>query len=400
MKAKEMGLEIANIPRAIMTSYDLSAPLQQGFFLTGRPKQWFPAFGNMFKALGSEKATKAINDSIRQHPDYELAEKYKLSLPEREEVFSSPLAERMFNIKGFGIGGGVRVSARAYNAFLNKLRFDVFKSMINKAERLGHKPQENVVLGEKIANYINDATGRGRLPGSLERSADVINAAFFAPRLQASTLHLLTKVLQPSFYKKSNSFIRKEYFRDLFSSTGVMLSMLGLAKLAGADVEGDPRSADFGKAKFGNTRIAFGSRFLPYIRLAAQLMTNQTMDVRGHVRTLGKGFKPTTRLDVVGRFVATKVAPITSFVMDLLRGVTPVGEKFNLSKAIVRRMTPMITQDIYDIVKDDPTLLPLAIPGMFGAGLQTYKSKVGTPHRGIPSVLPPSSSRTPSVLPD
>ena len=176
--------------------------------------------------------------------------------------------------------------------------------------------------------------------------------------------------------------------------------MLGLAKLAGADVEGDPRSADFGKAKFGNTRIAFGSRFLPYIRLAAQLMTNQTMDVRGHVRTLGKGYKPTTRLDVVGRFVATKVAPITSFVMDLLRGVTPVGEKFNLSKAIVRRMTPMITQDIYDIVKDDPSLLWLAVPATFGPGLQTYKSKVGTPHREIPSVLPPSSSRAPSVLPD
>jgi hypothetical protein len=129
--------------------------------------------------------------------------------------------------------------------------------------------------------------------------------------------------------------------------------------------------------------------FLQYIRLASQLLTNTTVTGAGKVRPLGEGYKPTTRLDVLGRFVATKEAPVASFVTDWMRGTTLFGEKFDLPKAVGQRFVPMAMQDIYDIAKDDPELLPLAVPGIFGVGVQTYTTpQPAGKSRGLRTTLP------------
>jgi hypothetical protein len=396
MKAKEMGLEIANIPKALRASFDLSFPFRQGLFLVTRPQFWH-AFYRMHGAAFKEASFQELQSEIRQHRRYELGQKVGLAttdvggeLNKREEPFiGGPIVE---------IIPGIRPSNRAYVAMGNKLRQDTFGYMVDKAEKLGYNVGENKFT-KKIANYVNEGSGRGKLPGNFERIATELNAAWFSPRLMSSRIHLLTKVFNPKLYTKENAFIRKEYLRDLFGTTGVVLTVLGLAKAAGAEVGYDPRSADFGKIKIRNTRLDIGGGLLQYIRLAAQLLTNKTVDARGHVRTLGKGYKPETRLSILGRFITSKEAPLASFASDLLRGQTWVGEKLTTSRALASLFVPMIMEDFYDIAKDDPELLPLIVPGIYGGGLSTYKSKVGTPHRGIPSVLPPSSYRAPSVLP-
>lgn len=55
---------------------------------------------------------------------------------------------------------------------------------------------------------------------------------------------------------------------------------------------------------------------------------------------------------------------------------TATGEPFNLWTEIANRITPMIFQDMIDIAKDNPNLLPLTVFGFFGVGLQTYKIKL------------------------
>ena len=45
-------------------------------------------------------------------------------------------------------------------------------------------------------------------------------------------------------------------------------------------------------------------------------------------------------------------------------------------KEVARRFVPMAAQDIYEIAKEDPELLPLSFLGMFGVGLQTYKERI------------------------
>ena len=55
-KAKDLGVEILNVPRTIMASIDFSAPLRQGIIATiSYPKVSMEAFVEMFKQAVSQK---------------------------------------------------------------------------------------------------------------------------------------------------------------------------------------------------------------------------------------------------------------------------------------------------------------------------------------------------------
>ncbi len=275
-KASELGYQVANIPRAIMSSYDLSAPLRQGAFFIGKPKQFFPAFIDMFKSFGSEKSFQGLQESIATRPTFNLMKNAKLSLTDigtslttREERFMSNLAEKIPIV-----GKGIRASSRAYTGFLNKLRADVFDDLITKAQNLGLNPTKNMDLTKEIANFINTSTGRGSKLFNIvdiSKSAKILNTAFFSPRLMASR----TTLLNPLYYRQLSLFVRKEALKSLFSFAGVGLGILGLAKIAGAEVGVDPRSSDFGKIKVGNTRVDLFAGFQQYVRMAGQLLTGQ-----------------------------------------------------------------------------------------------------------------------------
>jgi hypothetical protein len=373
-KFKLAGLQIANIPRSLMASFDLSAPLRQGVFFIGRQKQFFPAFKKMFGAFKSEEAFKQIQESITKDPDFELARGSRLSLTEmdvllnqREESFMSNWAEKIPVL-----GRGVRASGRAYVSFLNKLRFDVFKDLVNKAEISGLSPRANRDLAVGIADFINNATGRGTLPGGLQKSAVTLNSVFFSPRLIMSRLNLVN----PVYYVKQNPFVRKEALKSLFSFIGLGLGVLTLAKMAGAEVGTDPRSSDFGKIKIGNTRIDVWGGFQQLTRVAGQLITGQYISsTTGKEMTLGEGYKPMTRADIVQHFIEGKFAPVPSFIITLMKGQDIGGEKVSVPKEVGQRFIPMVIQDIFDIARESPGLIPVGLLTVFGVGVQTYQQK-------------------------
>jgi len=383
-KVKKGAAEALNIPRAVMSSYDLSAPFRQGLFLVSHPKRFFGSFKRMFKLFGSEKTFTALQESITQKPTYELMRKSGLALTElgeqlglREEIFMSNWAEKIPLA-----GRGIRASGRAYVGFLNKLRADVFDDLIKKADKLGLNASQNIDLSTEIARFVNAASGRASLAG-LERSAVALNAVFFSPRLIASRLTLLN----PGYYITASPFVRKEALKSLFVVTGAATTALGLAKFAGADVGLDPRSADFLKIKVGNTRIDILGGVQQYMRAAGQIISGEYISsTTGKLVTLGEGYRPLTRYEIATRFLESKYAPPLSFAKAML-GPKKVGDKeVKVSEEVAKRFVPMVMQDIYDIAKEDPELLPLAGLGVFGVGLQTYgprrkKSKSG--YQGI-----------------
>jgi hypothetical protein len=372
-KVKEAGYQLANIPRSIMSSLDLSAPFRQGIFLIGKPKQFVPAFIDMFKAFGSEKSFKAINESIVNKKSFPLMRDSKLALTEmdstlslREEKFMSNWAEKI------PVAGKlIRASGRAYSGFLNKLRADVFDDLVNKAQKIGLDPNKDRDLSKSIAEFVNNASGRGSL-GSLERSATALNSFFFSPRLMASRLNLLN----PVYYIKQNPFVRKEAIKSLLTFTGTISTVLGLAKMGGAEVQTDPRNSDFGKIKIGNTRLDIMGGFQQYIRMASQLITGKYISsTTGKEYTLGEGYKPLTRFDILLRQIESKEAPIFSFITDMLRQQDYAGQPVNVVNEIRDRFIPMMIQDVVDVYKDDPSLIPLSALGLFGVSLQTYLPK-------------------------
>ena len=372
-KMKKAGVQLLNIPRALMASFDFSFGGKQGLFLAARyPKEFGKAFLNQFKAFGSEKGYQTVNELIRTSPRFDLAKKSGLALTnvggvigKREESFASQWAEKI----PLGIGKMVRASGRAYTAMANKLRIDVFSSLVNQAQSAGRELTPE--LTKAIAAFVNAGSGRSSL-GMFERSAVNLNAIMFSPRWWASRLTLLN----PVSYIKADPFVRKEMLKTLFSFAGMVLTFLGLAKLGGAEVSGDCTSSDFGKIKIGNTRIDITAGFQQQIRMACQLVIGKyTSATTGKTATLGEGYKPLTRWDIITRQFESKAAPIVSFIIDIMKGTTYVGEPVKLSTEIQQRLTPMVIQGLYDIAKDNPSLLPLGILGVFGLGIQTFQPK-------------------------
>lgn len=369
-KVKDVLGQAINLPRSVMATADLSAPLRQGIFLVGRPRQFFPAFKDMFKYAFDQKAYEGLTESIQARPTYQLMRQNGLALTDmgkfmnkREEAFMSNLAEK---IPGFG--KLARGSNRAYTGFLNKLRADVFDDLLKNATRLGVYDQRPEVVAD-IAKFVNSATGRGDI-GALNRASTILNAVFFSPRLMASRLNLIN----PVYYGRLDPFVRKEALKSLFTFAGTAVTALTLAKFAGADVENDPRSADFAKIRIDNTRYDIMGGFQQYVRLAAQLATGKIISsTTGKEITLGEGYKPLTRKDITLRFFESKESPVASFVSGLFTGKDNLGNDFDVPKEAISRIMPLYAQDVYDLVQEwGPEGALLGVPGFFGVGSMTY----------------------------
>lgn len=399
-KWSDAGLQLVNIPRSIMSGFaDLSFGLRQGIFAAPRfRKQFWDSWKKQFKIFGSEKAYKASRDALTSHADFELAKEAGISFTDvgktisnREEDFASQWAEKI------PVAGKViRATGRAYTAFANKYRMDIFADMIKRADELGLDPRNNMDQLKNMADFVNSATGRGSL-GKLEDAAPVLNAFFFSPRLIASRLDLLTKVVQPGFWLNVDPFTRKETLKTLFTYAGTMVGTLTLLdQIPGVEVGTDPTSADFGKVKIGNTRLDITGGFQQYIRMAAQLITGKyTSTTSGKTKKLGEGYKPLTRYDIILRQIESKEAPIPSFITAILRQQDYIGQPVSVKDEIIKRVTPILAQDIYEMAKTNPELLPLQIPAFFGVGVQTY-SQTPVKKGSLPKVKSSSSKSIPS----
>ena len=363
--------EVINLSRAIKTSFDLSAVLRQGAFVAfGHPLRAAKSIPDMFRALRSEKGQFAVEQEILQRPNYRLYEQSKLYLAEHgqklsqmEEVYMSRWAEKI---------PGVGASQRAYTTFLNKLRADSFDVMAANLSRTG-KPTP--VELNAIANYINVATGRGNL-GMKENALVGLNSIFFAPRYVASRFQFLAG--QPLYRGSTNTrtMIAKEYGRFLVGLSVVYA--LGLS--AGGTVETDPRSADFGKIKFGKTRIDPLAGLSQTTVFIGRLLSGETQTARGRIVPIRGDNVPYgsgNSADVMARFLRSKLSPVVGTGVDILAGKDVIGEKVTIGGLPKKLLAPLALNDIYETMKEQgvPAGTAFGILSMFGMGLQTYDTK-------------------------
>lgn len=390
--------EIYNLPRGMM-SVDLpfmtSAAFRQASPLawTGN---WFKAWSQAAKAYGSENAHKAINANIQQSkyfkPRYEpitdssgniIKYKEKPSFAEeagvkmsdlnhlttREESIASTWSEKIPIY-----GKAVRASNRAYTSFLNDLRKNTFEKLMSEL------PDNNMELAKEVAQFINNATGRGQLKFSgpsgrvlnLEQSATALNNALFSPRLLASRINFLN----PYTYTQAPPEVRKEYLKGILRVAGTWGTFAGLAEMGGAAVGKDPNSSDFGKIKIGNTRLDPGSGFQQVLVLMSRMRPE----------SLGGGFSSTsgrtggykggpfkrTRLTTAQEFAASKLHPSAKFVYDMMNATS--DRPFDVTEEVVQRAMPMMVTDLFEAASDDPELAALIVPlSSVGIGTQTFE---------------------------
>lgn len=397
--------EAMNLSRGIMAT-DLtpmsSSMFRQAFPLIGT-KAWWGALDDMTVAWGSEKAYQIGKKGIDADPIIPYADEVGLKrtkldgLTSREEAIASTWSEKI-PVVGKQV---VRRSNRSFDLSLDKIRVDHLKNLVNKAEDLGLQPKQNLVLGRQIAEFINNATGRGSL-GKLEKFAGPLNTALFSPRNFISRVKMLDPKnylpwmdkVDPRAYIQSNytaihPFVRKQYWHSLGSMIGAWGAMRELAVLGGASAPiDDPTNSDFGKIVIGDTRIDPGAGFLQEIVLASRLFSGKTTSsVSGQETQLNSRYGGPNYMNVPGQFLANKLSPVFSYAYDWATQTPSIP--FRPREEAIERMLPMIVGDILEINLENPGLFPLpfdvnkdlgSMTGMasfLGLGTQTYQPRLG-----------------------
>ena len=368
-----------NAVRAFITGMDLSAVFRQGgVIVVANPKIGFKAFMPMLKAFRSEQEADKINEAILNRPHAWKYLKYKLylapyadniKLADMEESFMTSWIDRIPAVK-FLIGG----SSRAYTTFLNVIRADAFDMMAESFAKNGELTQEE---GIALANFINAATGRGKL-GMLENAAKGMNTIFFAPRYASSRFQL---ALGEPLWKGSaatRKIIGKEYAKYLLGVS--VLMAIGMA--AGGDPEPDPRSSDFGKLRFGNTRLDPISGFSQVVVLMTRILSGQTKTlVAGDIKPIrGKdvGFGDERVYDIMAKFVRGKFSPMIGSGVNLAAGENVVGEKVTAGSFFKSLFTPLSVRDSIDTLATQgiPKGTALSLLGIVGVSVGTYSQSI------------------------
>lgn len=394
-KALRYVAEVFNIPRTLMTIGDFSGLLRQNlFFSVGHPLITSKALPGMFKSFTSQKVYDRWFADFKETPRYNVIRESRLAiadtlnhdLSKREENFMSTLAEKI----PLGVGKVVKGSERSYTMLLNKVRVDMFNYFADQMEARGMTVENSPKQYKAMAEYINNATGRSDFGENLNRIAPILNATFFSPRLIASRVNMLTYWAQPRFWKTLPKEARIDYFRNWASLLAVGGTIMGLAALAGADVEDDPRSSDFGKIKSGDTRWDIWGGAQPYVRTFAQVATGKRKSTNtGKIYDLdGDDIFGENRMGVVTDFFRNKLAPVPASAVDILSGRTSIGDKIvyqwgdagdkeiSIDQYVKDRLLPMTITGTEEAIKHDglKTLFTVGIPSTFGIGTQTYSA--------------------------
>lgn len=151
---------------------------------------------------------------------------------------------------------------------------------------------------------------------------------------------------------------RKEAIGSFARLAGVWASMYGLWKMAGVDIETDPRSSKFGRVKVGKTYFDVSAGTAPLITLMSRILTQSEKTETG-IKDLntGKAFAKTS-FDVMVNFFTNKSSPGARVLIDLMKGKDFDGKKLSaddpkgLAKYFLKQFIPLIGNDVLDIYKE------------------------------------------------
>ena len=311
----------------------------------------------------------------------------KLSL--REEAIQSTLVEQANKWLSDKTGAPnlVRASSRAFTGYLNFVRFNRFTDLLTAARMNGENVAKGSPVVHDIAKVVNDFTGRGALGvGDKYASAGpALNAFFFSPRKISATMQMFNpeRYLNPSISPTA----RVAAIRQLSGSLLATSAVLGLAAATGAQVNWDPRSADFAKIRIGGEKLDITGGNAVYLRLLARIITGQEETASGKHLTLGPGYGQTSKADLAVSFFRNKLAPVAGAIADALYGKDPAGRPFSITNEARDKLVPITIGAFMNYAENDPkntaAMLP-ALSAIFGVGLESPQPPIPKQYNRAP----------------
>lgn len=424
---------------------DLGPIFRQGAFYAGRPF-WRKAVKQQFISYASEGghqrflADIALDRSMKPEMKYagfkdgkpvtRMADRVPRSRVEaaglhldltsvsnpnkmEEQAIGLDDVEKVFKYLGGGVINPARATSRAYQATIINLRLGAFNVLsenygrlyesLKKTARTPKELQEaevfnpdNPILYTKIADEVNQTSGRSKL-GIKERSlfgrkmikgrnweskADDINLMAFSARYAKSRIDQAAKMV--GFFGQ-DPVMRREYLKQLLSYGALTVGLTTLSALFGAKVEWNPRSGQFGKARFTNRiNMDVTSGMGKNAVLAAQTILGETKNRRGEVKDLTAG-NPVTGdvMDKIENWLENQTSPPVSFAMDVANRRRRFGgrnSRIDLTSptdvgglAMRDLATPISWENLYEIMQEDPTYTPLIFLDALGASVNIYE---------------------------
>lgn len=342
--------DLAGTAKALKASLDNSAIFRQGWkTLWTNPVLWAKnaqqTYFDAIKVMKGEKVLDSVKAEIVSRENFDRMQKAKLAVGVTEEMFPTTLPEKIP-----GLGRIYKASETAYTGFVYRMRADVFDKYIEIAQKSGVDINDRVEL-ESIGKLVNSLTGRGNL-GPGEKVANVVNNVFFSPRALKANVDTLTL----HAFDNMSGFARKQAAINLLKVVAGTAAVLAVAKGINPDsVEEDPRSADFGKIRVGDTRFDVTGGMASIAVLASRLITKSSKSsTSGVVSKLDSGeFGSATSPEVVMNFFMNKLSPVAAVIKDLWTGKDFKGNKPTLLGELQNLLVPFpITT--YMELKDNP----------------------------------------------
>lgn len=365
-----------DMARILQTTGEFSVVLRQGgIFAYGHPLQTAKFVVEMLKAFSSGQAAWEINNRILNRHLAPVAARAKLhiSVLDGSEQLSH-MEEEVMSRLGVGLPI-IRNFTRATLTYMNLLRSGWFDALYHTAGRT-----DSLTEGEaKIAaNAVNILSGRGPLTATGERAAVLLNRVFYAPKYVVSRFQ--TALGYPIWSNvgedaaRVRAAIAYEYARFLLGFS----TAYAMAMLAGADVEWDPRSTDFGKWRWGNTRIDPMMGISQVTVFLARLATGQMKNAKGQIVPLYGDDRPyggTTISDVISRFFRGKLSPAFGTIWNFVAREDFIGRPVTITGEARNLLVPIAWNDVYDAMIEQgvPKATAMSILATFGTGLQTYQ---------------------------
>ncbi len=381
--------DVSGVAKTLKASCDLSYTLRQGFKVyAANPKIWLQntikEFQDVINTFGADNVLDYVMAEIVSDPNFENMKKDKLAVINviEEEI---PMAEFVEKIPV--LGKAIHVSDVAFSAFALRSRaqlYNYYTEILKKAdEARGEAGRETT--GRGLGRFVNSLTGRGEFIGKggkilkvSNEVLDIANKLFFAPRYVMSNLDFLTAFA----FTDIDPVLKKEAAKALLRGVGTMaMALAPIYFLYPEQVELDPRSADFGTIKSGNTRFDITGGLKGYFTLAARLLTLSTKSSTTKVvRKLNSGeYGATTAWDVILNFAEGKAAPAAGILIDIMQGEGFAGEKIDLQYIAEQALLPIIVQEAKEAYKtpDSANLIVTLIAEALGIGTTTYMAEVG-----------------------
>lgn len=291
-------------------------------------KSFFKGFVRQYKWAYGDKAKyeRAIQE-FKNAPDYQFWKRngLKINFDESTDDYDKSKLSKMASdnkILGKFIGAG----GRGFDA-LKIFRYDLAKKLY---DRLSDSEKADRDTAKKISEMVNHSTGTSnfRVEGT---AGDILNAAIFAPRLEASRWSRILK--QPvktidTLIKLANnqevSFSDRAQAKIFLQRTGSMAATLaaalsvnqGLLIASGSKQRiniSDSSKPDYFKFKIGNQTIDASGGMISTFRFLASLI-----DIINESR---KELKNKTRNDAnvsdISKYLRGKLSPGTSFAYDV-----------------------------------------------------------------------------------